>query len=100
MTERSADQMTLRETFTGSERLTRELIEHLEQGFLPKVVELQKLVRPHSDVQIDPALQDAALRNSAIRLISSEEFSNQLFERLQSYCVRIDQSVAKMVGDE
>ena len=97
--DRSLEQMTLREKFTGAERLARELIEHLEQGFLPKTADLQKLVRPHGPgEQLDEALQDAAIRNSAARLAASEDFTQRLFERLENYCAAIDREVHAIVN--
>lgn len=99
MVERSPDQMTLRKLFTETERLTRELVEHLEQGFLPKVQNLARLVDPgHVDVHGNP-VEDVTVRNSAAQVLESEVYTDQLCEKIQHYCDAIDRDVARIVAE-
>jgi len=97
--DRSVEQLTLHELLTNSERLTRELIEHLEQGFIPKVHHLRRLTRmSKTDVDLDK-LEDVTVRTHAARVLESENFTNQLYERLAGYVTAIDDSATRIVNE-
>jgi hypothetical protein len=100
MVGRPIEQQTLREKFVDAERLSRELIEHLDQGFLPKALELARLVRP---INGEPPglhdLEDVTVRTQAARLLESEAFTDQVYESLQVYCTAIDNAVSKIVSE-
>ena len=99
MVERSPDQLTLRQLFTEAERLTRELTEHLEQGFLPKVQNLVRLADPsHLDVHGNPA-EDISIRNCVAQVLESELYTDRLYERIETYCAAIDRDVARIIAE-
>jgi predicted transcriptional regulator len=95
MVERSIQQKTLRECFTDSERLTREFVEHLEQGFLPKAHRFLDLL----EVTEENRLEDISVRNSASRALESENFTEQLCEKLFPYLEMIEKNVSKIVTE-
>lgn len=101
--DRSPNEMTLREVFTSAERLTRELIEHLHQGFLPRTQELIRVVR-----RVEPArpgsseaaaVTDTTVRSHVARVCESDEFTEQLYDRLLKHSVAIDESVTRLLND-
>lgn len=100
MVGRPIEQQTLREMFTEAERLTRELIEHLDQGFLPKSHELARLVRP---INGEPPglndLEDVTVRTQAGRLLESEAFTEQVYASLDQYSRAIDASVTRILTE-
>lgn len=99
MIERPADQLTLRELFIEAERLSRELAEHLEQGFLPKVQNLSRLVDPgHVDIHGNPA-EDVSVRNCAAQLLESEAYTERLYVKVQEYCDAIDRDVSRIIAE-
>ena len=98
MADRPVEQLTLREMFTDAERMTRELIEHLDQGFIPKANELGRAIRPiEDDPDRSTNIEDVTIRNYAVRLLESEDFTDQLYDKIAEYCVGIDASVSRIV---
>ena len=96
---RPSHQLTLRELFIEAERLNRELIEHLEQGFLPKVQNLARLVGPgYVDAHGHPA-GDLTVRNTAAQVLESEAYTEQLYGRIRDYCEAIDREVARIIAE-
>ena len=89
-------EMTLREMLADAERLTRELIEHLNQDFIPKAHALRKLVRPTIGSSEHEEVEDISVRNSAIRALKSEDFTEELYENIHQYCAAIDEAVSRI----
>jgi hypothetical protein len=100
MTERSVERLTLRELFKDSERLTREMVEHLDQGFTPKARALTRLVS-HSpgDPEYDQ-IEDLTIRNQVVEVLKSEDFTDQLHDKLTQYYAAIDSSVSRIAVPE
>lgn len=93
---RTADQRTLRELFTEAERLTRELIEHLDKGFIPKVQNLARMVDSSQlDAHGNP-IEDITIRNAVALVAETEAYTDQLYRRISSYCEAIDRDVARI----
>ena len=99
MVERSLEQMTLREKLTEAERLTRELIDHLDQGFLPKCHDLSRLLRPSTASPPTCALEDVTVRTQAARILEGDTFTEELFQKLSIYCQAIDEAVARISSE-
>ena len=96
---RPVEQLTLRELFIDAERLTRELIEHVEQGFLPKAHSLEKLVRVGLEENALDDVRDVTVRNRASELLESEKFTGELCERAEKYFAAIDASVNRILEE-
>ncbi len=99
MPERPVEQLTLREMFKDAERLTRDLIEHLDQGFHPKAHQLHRLVRPTDTEAFDARVEDVTVRNHVLRVLESEEYTEKLYEKLQQYYLAIDKVASRIVDE-
>jgi hypothetical protein len=100
MVERSIQSFTLREMLVEAEQLTRELSEHLDQSFLPKCLELTRLVRPINGEPPDVrALEDVTLRTQAARILETDTFTEKVFEQLLEYCKAIEGTVSKIASE-
>jgi len=91
MAERPIDQLTLRELFTNTEWLIRDLTEHLQQSFRPKSQALGGLVRSYQIPEERDAIADTAVRTHAAALLGSDDYSQNLIEKLDRYLEAIDE---------
>jgi hypothetical protein len=98
--DRRPEQSTLRELFSTTERLIRELDEHLEQGFIPKAQQANDLVRPTPSGLPAANLEDITVRNHVAGILESENFTDQLYTNLERYFAAIDSSVSRIVGEQ
>ena len=96
MAEAPLTEMTLREMLADAEQLTRELIEHLDQNFIPKAHALGKLVRPTVGSNVDEPVEDISVRDTAIRSLESGGFTEELYEKISQYCAAIDEAVSSI----
>ena len=94
------ERLTLREMFTSSERLSRDVIDHLDQGFIPKVQQLIRLVRPTDAHPYPPDIEDVTVRTHSARVLENEDFTDQLYEKLEKYCIAIDNVVSRILNEE
>jgi hypothetical protein len=99
MVERSVQSLTLREQLGEAQRLIRELAEHLDQSFIPKCLDLTRLVRPINGEPPDiRALEDVTVRTQAARILETETFTDKVFEELSEYCKAIEAAVNKIAN--
>jgi hypothetical protein len=94
MPETSLKEKTLRELMADAEHLTRELTEHLDQNFIPKAHALRKLVRPVIGSNVDDEVEDISIRNAAKHVLKSNEFTEELCDKISQYCAVIDDAVS------
>jgi hypothetical protein len=86
--------------FVDAERLVREFIEHLDQGFLPTTHELARLLRPiHGEPPGLNVIEDVTVRTQAARLLESEAYSEEMFTKLGEYCRAIDKAVSRILTE-
>lgn len=78
--------------------MARELIDHLERGFLPKTRELQKLVEPPEGQPLNEEVEDLTVRIHAARLLESDLFSEELYDKLERYCASIHADVSRIMS--
>tara|TARA_R110002111_G_scaffold259308_1_gene329242 strand:- start:49104 stop:49382 length:279 start_codon:yes stop_codon:yes gene_type:complete len=90
--------MTLREMFSDTERLAAELVEHLELGFIPTNEQLIRLVRVVPDGIEQRQVEDISVRNQAAELLKCDNFTQDLFEKLDEYLKAIDLSVNQIIN--
>lgn len=99
MAERSIEQLTLREMFTNAELLVRDLVEHLNKSFHPKSLALGELVRSYNVPEERDAISDGAIRTQVSTVLSSDDYSQALFQKLDRYLQAIeDRSQAAISG--
>ncbi len=82
------------ERFHKAEYLARELTEHLQQSFLPKLSELR-----HASKVYDPAsVSDQEMLDRMNALMSSEDFANGVFDKLLKYLRSIEVETKQIMG--
>ena len=97
-TERDSNDYTVRELFTESERLARELVDHLENGFVPKLHALRDLVSPRRNAPDELPIEDSVVRTQTSNILTSDHFGDHLATRLIELCHAIDVGVEKIVS--
>lgn len=98
MAERSIDQLTLREMVVLAEQLARELDLHLEQGFIPKLQALDRLVASHNTPEERSLVSDVTVRNQVATVFQSDDFSQPLFKKLNEYFAAIEQGANRALS--
>jgi hypothetical protein len=102
MPEQSLDSMTLREKLKTASGVLRELVEHLDQGFLPKVRELGRMVEPLSTTGVyrlkdDTTVSDHTIRDQVAQILSSESFTDEVYGKAEQFFTAIETEVAKIL---
>lgn len=90
----------LRERFREAERLTRELIQHLEHGFLPKAGEVREMVRRGSRQEEMANVADHSIRTSVDAAVTSHEYTLDVVRRLERYLRSIDSEVKEILSND
>jgi hypothetical protein len=94
---RSVEQLPLRELFTGTEMLIRELTEHLQQSFLPRMKAIVELVESHGNARERDEIADSTVRTRMAALLASDDFTQQLFARLERHLSAISTGAQQAV---
>lgn len=92
------EQLTLREKLRDAAHTLRELIEHLDMGFVPKVHELKKLCRQPEPGTEAPPVADSTVRSHVHTVLDSDRFTAGLVENLDKYLASIQKDVANVVS--
>ncbi len=92
------DQLTLREKLRDAAHGIRELIEHLELGFVPKVHDLRKLSRQHDPLSDSPPVADVTIRSYVSSVLESDRFTAGLQDSLENYLNSIQKDVSDVVS--
>lgn len=96
----SIESMTLQEKVKKTEQLVRELIEHLDLGFSPKLKKLQKISRVGKSRSQLEEIGDITIRTHVSLVLDSEKFSQELFEKLTSYTSAIEKDMDQVLYGE
>ena len=99
MDNRPIEQLTLREKFSDVEYLVRELTEHLEQSFLPRIRSVEEIVRPDSRAADRGDVPDSTVRSRMTALLGSDDFAQTLFSRLECYLKAIQEGARKAIHE-
>jgi hypothetical protein len=78
----SPDGMTLRQKLTEADKLTRELNDHLERGFVPRVQRLRQVTRHGPE---NESVTDLTVRSMSAQVLESAEFSSELLRGLDQF---------------
>ncbi len=84
----------LNERFQAAQFLMRELSEHLQQAFLPKLTDL----RSASKIAGVEEVTDQAMYDKMLAAMQADDFAGQLFEKLIRYLVSIERETGVMLG--
>ena len=90
----SPNGMTLRQKLMEADRLTRELMDHLERGFVPKVHNLRRVTRHGSEVDSD-TITDLTVRSTADLVLDSASFTTELAKGLEQFLTSIDAEISQ-----
>ncbi|MCA9046864.1 MAG: hypothetical protein KDA69_21215 [Planctomycetaceae bacterium] len=94
---RSPQQLTLREKLSEAEKLTRELMHHVEHGFIPKSHDLRRVTRQTSDPNAEE-VSDLTVRNTAAKTLESDQYTRKLCEQLNSMLRYIQDDIERLQG--
>jgi hypothetical protein len=100
MAERPIAQLTLRDIFSETEWLIRELSEHLKQSFHPKSRALNEMVRSSNLPDARDQIADSAIRIQAAAVIASDEYSQTLIQKLDRYLKAIEERSQEALGSK
>jgi hypothetical protein len=92
-------ELTLRDRVVVSIRSDRELIEHLEQAFIPKVHALRKLTRGERQADAAPP-GDRTVHAAAAAVLEADNFTVGVYERLIAHCESIRTAVEELTGNK
>ena len=92
---RPPSQLTLREKLSEAERLTRELIDHVEKGFIPRAHELRRVTRHGGDSE---EVADLTVRSTAEKFTESDQFTRNLSAQLQEVLGLIQADIEVLQG--
>lgn len=90
--------MTLRNKLNEAERLIRELIHHLEHGFIPKAHISRRTARKGNDPKEQSDITDMTVRSAVEKTLTSDDFTRQLCTQLDEYLESIQDDVKKVIG--
>jgi hypothetical protein len=94
---RSTEGTTLRDKCRDANRVIREVIDHLENSFLPKVQNLRKLTRLR-DSTFDPSsVGDMTIRTEAAAILEAELYTAKLEEESKRLLTAIAKEVDQLV---
>ncbi len=94
---RSPSELTLREKLSEAEKMTRELIHHVEKGFIPKAHDLRRLTRQTSDPNAEE-VTDLTVRAVADQTVQSDQYTRKLCEQLNAMLRCIQDDVEHLQG--
>jgi hypothetical protein len=86
--DRPLQELTYREKIRDATHLARELIDHASQAMLPRMSELQTLLKPRkrhkegSHQKEEEPIEDLTIRNAAAFMLESESYARQLCDRM------------------
>lgn len=92
----SVESMTLREKLTEADRLLREMVDHLENGFIPKTRLLSRALQEHQNNTVQ--LSDTAVRQQAAEVIDTNRFTERLYGKVEALLLSIDRDVNEIQG--
>lgn len=78
---RPIQRWTMRELINGSERVCREITEHLNTDYVPAAREVSRLLKPHKHRKVEVA--DKTVANAVVRLEKAENYATELIDSLE-----------------
>ena len=91
------ESMTTQEKVKNTELLVRELIQHLEMGFLPKLKKLSKVTRLGRANSKLEEIGDLTIRLHVSQVTESERFTESIHERLIEFIEALEIDMQNVV---
>lgn len=95
MPQATSSDLTLRERVVAAMRSNRELIQHLEQGFVPKVHALRRVSRPDQSGADEPG--DKVVHAAAATVLEADHFTVGVYQHLIAHCELIREAVHDVI---
>lgn len=97
--QRTPQQMTFREKLSEAERLTRELIHHVEHGFIPKAHEVRRVTRQGGgEAAAADEVSDMTVRSTTQRALESDRYTRNQCGQLNEVIRLIQEDIARLHG--
>ncbi len=96
MPNKRLDSLPLREKLKDLEKLTRELIDHLGRGFIPKSQNLKRLARKANHPDQRDLVSDIAIRDAVDSTLKSDAYTRELCQKIRDYLRSIQSDVEGM----
>ncbi len=96
MPDKRLDSLPLREKLKDLEKLTRELIDHLGRGFIPKSQNLKRLARKANHPDQRDLVSDIAIRDAVDSTLKSDAYTRELCQKTRDYLRSIQSDVDGM----
>lgn len=90
------EDMTLQERLKKADYLTRELSEHLRQGYLPKLAALRSAAKVYDPKDVS----DNQILDLTLAVLEAEEFTDRLHRKLGAYLGSITEEMRGMLLTE
>lgn len=99
MSAAAIDRLTLREKLRNVEKLSRELADHLERGFIPKAHSLRRLARNGNEPETRESVSDIAIREAVSTVVSSDNYTQNLTNETKRYLRSIQADINAMFNE-
>ncbi|GIX03219.1 MAG: hypothetical protein KatS3mg113_0225 [Planctomycetaceae bacterium] len=96
---RSLDQLSFREKLRDAEHRVRDMIDHLEQGLLPRLQQAQQVCRPYKPGE-ENDVSDITVRNTVASLLEAYRYAAELQEQLDQYAQAIDKELSTIFNPQ
>ena len=96
MRARPIQRWTLRELINGSERVCREITEHLNTNYIPALREVARLLKPHKHRKVE--VSDKTVVNAIMKLEKSESYATDLVNQLEEILTAVHSHAEREVS--
>lgn len=92
----SLQHLTLRDKIKDVEKLSRELSDHLERGFIPKTHNLRRLARHGTEPDQRDNISDISVREAVANVLASDAYARDLYQKTREYLRSIESDIERM----
>lgn len=92
MSDRTLDQKPLRDLFVHAEHQARDLTDHLDLNFLPKLQSLDDLLHPKAGAE---EARDITVRSRAAMVLESDIYTQQTLKKIHDCLNAIDEALRR-----
>ena len=93
MSERPLNEMPLRDLFVHVEHQARDLADHLDLNFLPKLYSLDESVHPKEGTASEA--RDITVRNRTTEVLESDKFTQQILQKIHDCLNAINEALLR-----
>lgn len=97
--ERQLDKLTLPNKLNETDRMVRELEDHLERGFIPKAHLLRRVARKGNDPSECQGITDITVRSNVQQVLEADDFSVRLSNQINEFLTSIETDLNQIIGN-